>query len=229
MVTRAVRARGRRASQRRSWIERAAGVFPRGADRKTVRHRSRRPDDAAIRARLQRAGGERRRFGYRRLHILLLRRRASAEPQETQRLYREEGLTVRRRKGRRRGVGVALRRPSWHCPTNVGASISSTTNSPTGGVSACSTSWTRSTRECLAAIPDTSISGKRVVARTRDARRPARRPEDDRQRQWNRVHLERRPRLVGRARGSTGITSNAASRPRTASSRASTAACATSC
>ena len=36
------------------------------ADRKTVRHRSRRPPDAELRARLRELAAEQRRFGYRR-------------------------------------------------------------------------------------------------------------------------------------------------------------------
>jgi putative transposase len=44
-----------------------------GLDPKTYRYASRRPDDAAVRARLKELALERRRFGYRRLHILLRR------------------------------------------------------------------------------------------------------------------------------------------------------------
>ena len=44
-----------------------------GADRSSVRYRSVKPDDATIRARLRALSRERRRFGYRRLHILLQR------------------------------------------------------------------------------------------------------------------------------------------------------------
>ncbi|SLN73945.1 Transposase [Oceanibacterium hippocampi] len=44
-----------------------------GLDRKTCRYASRRPADEAIRPRLRELASERRRFGYRRLHILLRR------------------------------------------------------------------------------------------------------------------------------------------------------------
>jgi transposase InsO family protein len=44
-----------------------------GADRKSVRYRSTRPDDADLRERLRVLAAERCRFGYRRLHILLRR------------------------------------------------------------------------------------------------------------------------------------------------------------
>ena len=41
------------------------------ADRKMVRYRSRRPAEIALRSRLRELANERRRFGYRRLFILL--------------------------------------------------------------------------------------------------------------------------------------------------------------
>ena len=40
-------------------------------DRSLIRYRSRRPDDAALRRRMRELAAERRRFGYRRLHVLL--------------------------------------------------------------------------------------------------------------------------------------------------------------
>ena len=44
-----------------------------GADRSSVRYRTIKPDDTALRERLRGLSAERRRFGYRRLHILLSR------------------------------------------------------------------------------------------------------------------------------------------------------------
>jgi putative transposase len=41
------------------------------ADRSVVRYLSRGPDDTALRARLRELADQRRRFGYRRLHVLL--------------------------------------------------------------------------------------------------------------------------------------------------------------
>ena len=68
------------------------------ADRKMIRYRSCRPPDVELRSRLRDLANQRRRFGYRRLFILL---RAQGEPSginRIYRLYREEGLTVRKRK-----------------------------------------------------------------------------------------------------------------------------------
>ena len=76
------------------------------ADRKTVRCRSRRPRDDALRGRLRELAAEQRRFGYRRLHILPRAEGHVLNRKKTQRLYREEGLTVRKRKGRKRATGM---------------------------------------------------------------------------------------------------------------------------
>ena len=49
---------------------------------------------------------ERRRFGYRRLHVLLRREGFEVKHKRLFRLYREERLTVRRRGGRKRAIGT---------------------------------------------------------------------------------------------------------------------------
>lgn len=83
-----------------------------GADRTMIRYRSRRPDDAALRKRMRVLAGERRRFGSRRLHVLLRQEGLVVNRKKTERLYREERLTVRRRRGREaRRRGRALQ--SW--------------------------------------------------------------------------------------------------------------------
>jgi putative transposase len=78
-----------------------------GADRTMVRYRSRRPADTELRTRLRELANERRRFGYRRLFILLRREGERSGINRIYRLYREEGLTVRWRRSRRRAVGNA--------------------------------------------------------------------------------------------------------------------------
>lgn len=69
--------------------------------RMTVRYRSRRPDDLKLRERLPTLTHERRRFGYRRLHVLLRREGYMVNHKRVYRLYREERLLVRQRRGRR--------------------------------------------------------------------------------------------------------------------------------
>ena len=56
--------------------------------------------------RLRELAAQRRRFGYRRLHILLRREGMMLNHKKLYRLYREERLTVRKRGGRKRALGT---------------------------------------------------------------------------------------------------------------------------
>lgn len=76
------------------------------ADRKMIRYQSRRPPDIELRSRLRDLANQRRRFGYRRLFILLREQGEPSGINRIYRLYREEGLTVRKRKARRRAIGT---------------------------------------------------------------------------------------------------------------------------
>jgi putative transposase len=76
-----------------------------GCCRMTVRYRSVRPDDAVLRGRMKAIAHERRRFGYRRIHIMLKREGTRVNHKKLFRLYREEKLTVRKRGGRKRAIG----------------------------------------------------------------------------------------------------------------------------
>jgi len=77
-----------------------------GCVRMTVRYCSRRPQDTELRERLRALAHERRRFGYRRLHVLLRREGFVVNHKRLFRLYREERLLVRRRGGRKRALGT---------------------------------------------------------------------------------------------------------------------------
>ena len=78
-------------------------------DRSSVRYRSCRASDAGLRSAMKQIAAERRRFGYRRIHILLAREGWKVNHKKLRRLYREERLQVRRRGGRKRALGT--RRP----------------------------------------------------------------------------------------------------------------------
>jgi transposase InsO family protein len=133
------------------------------ADRTSVRYRSRRADDSDLRDKLRALAQERRRFGYRRLHILLRRDGVLINRKKTQRLYREEGLTVRRRKGRKRAVGARMPPPVLALPNQRWSLDFVHDQLVTGRRFRVLNIVDDVTRECLAAVPDTSISGKRVV------------------------------------------------------------------
>ena len=83
---------------------RACGLV--GLGPKTYRYASKRPGDGEIRAGLRVLAGERRRFGYRRLHILLAREGVLLNHKKLFRLYREERPGVRKRGGRKRAFGT---------------------------------------------------------------------------------------------------------------------------
>ncbi|NTJ12037.1 IS3 family transposase [Rhizobium lusitanum] len=133
------------------------------ADRKTIRYRSSRPAEIELRAKLRDLANERRRFGYRRLFILLRRDGEPSGVNRIYRLYREEGLSVRKRKARRRAVGT-------RAPILVEAKANARWSLDfVHDQFACGRRFRvlnvvdDVTRECLAAIPDTSISGRRVA------------------------------------------------------------------
>lgn len=70
--------------------------------------RERPPDNPEIRKAMQEVAAVRRRFGYRRIGLLLERRGMLMNPKKLYRLYREEGLPVRRRRGRKRARGTRM-------------------------------------------------------------------------------------------------------------------------
>lgn len=134
-----------------------------GADRTSIRYRSCRPDDTDLRERLRTLAGERRRFGYRRLHVLLRREGHSVNHKKTQRIYREEGLSVRKRKGRKKARGTRAPLLSVVMP-NARWSVDFVHNQFAHGRRFRIFNVIDDvTKECLAAVVDTSISGRRVA------------------------------------------------------------------
>ena len=75
-----------------------------GVDPKTVR-RERPQDHTEIRAEMREIAAQRRRFGYRRVGVMLERKGMIMNHKKLYRLYSEEGLSVRRRRGRKRARG----------------------------------------------------------------------------------------------------------------------------
>jgi len=134
-----------------------------GVSRRVVRYRPARPDDAALRQRLRELAGERRRFGYRRLGYLLSREGMRPNHKKLLRLYREEGLRVRRRDGRKRALGTRAPMAQPDGP-NQRWSLDFVSDSLVCGrrfrILCVVDDFTR---ECLALVADTSLSGARVA------------------------------------------------------------------
>jgi len=88
---------------------------------RSVLHYETQKQDDGLKARLIELAGERRRFGYRRLHILIEREGIEVNHKRIHRLYREAGLAVRRRRKRER---VAVERRPLILPSSPNQSWS---------------------------------------------------------------------------------------------------------
>lgn len=132
-------------------------------DRSSVRYTSVRPDDTDLRKAIRDVARERRRFGYRRIQIMLEREGIHMNHKKLRRLYRDEKLQVRKRGGRKRALGT--RRPMV-LPSRVNErwSLDFVSDAFTDGrrfrVLAVIDDYSR---ECLALVADTSLSGGRVA------------------------------------------------------------------
>lgn len=140
---------------------RACGLVSVG--RSTARYLAHGRSDAAIRARLRELAAEKRRYGYRRLHVLLRREGMLVNHKCVERIYREEGLSVRRRK-RKRAAGA--RAETWLPATHPDQRWSLDFVSDAlwwGRKLRMLTVVDTYTRESLAIEVDTSLSGARVA------------------------------------------------------------------
>jgi putative transposase len=153
-VTWAVREKGY--SQRR-----ACGLV--GLHPKTYRYASKRTGDEGLRAKLRELASQRRRFGYRRLGLMLERQGIRLSPKKLYRLYKEERLTVRKRGGRKRALGT---RAPMAIPQdrNLRWSLDFVMDTLVNGRRfRILTLVDDFTRECLGLVVDTSLTAPRVV------------------------------------------------------------------
>jgi len=134
-----------------------------GLNRSSMHYRPRRPDDSLLRQRLRELAAERRRFGYRRLGWLLEREGHVLNRKKLYRLYREERLMVRRRRGRKRALGT---RAPMTLPGAINQrwSLDFVADALSDGrrfrILCVVDDFSR---ECLATVVDTSLGGVRVV------------------------------------------------------------------
>ena len=133
------------------------------ASRRRMNYTSTKIDDPKLRKRLKELALERRRFGYKRLAILLRREGFYCNLKKVYRIYKEEGLSVMRRKGRKRAIGTRTPLPNpdkinqvWSLDFMSDALSDGRRFRIFGIMDQCS-------RECLKLVADTSIGGMRVV------------------------------------------------------------------
>ena len=129
----------------------------------TYRYKSCRKEPEGLRARMLELAAERPRFGYRRLHVLLVREGWAVNHKRIRRMYREEGLAVRRKKRKR--IAQTARQPKvlpegpnerWSMDFMSDSLATGRSFRTFNVVDDC-------TRECLAIEVDTSLSGERVT------------------------------------------------------------------
>jgi len=116
-----------------------------------------------IRKRLRELAEQRKRFGSPRLHILLKREGLVINHKRTERLYREEGLALRKKRRRKGAAGARVILPS---PNRVNEQWSMdfvTDSIVTGRRFQALTIVDDYSRECPAIEVDTSLGGRRVV------------------------------------------------------------------
>lgn len=128
----------------------------------TYRYVGQRSEPEGLRNRLLELARERPRFGYRRLHVLLVREGWEVNHKRIQRMYREEGLSVRRKK-RKRVAGSRRRPAAIPSAPNERWSMDFMADSLESGRSFRTLNVVDDfSRECLGIEVDTSLSGERV-------------------------------------------------------------------
>lgn len=155
-----------------NWIQDAYQVSERracqmtGVARSTIRHQSRRPRQEPLRRRLKELATVRIGYGYRRLHVLLRREGWPINHKRVYRLYREEGLALKRKRPRRRRSAAARRRSQVaHSPNERWAMDFMHDTLACGGRMRVLTVIDVFTRECLALVAKKQFRGE-DVART---------------------------------------------------------------
>ena len=142
-------------------LRRACGLV--GLWRSTWQNQPHRADDMALRQRLRELAESRRRFGAPRLHVLLRREGWIVNHKRTERLYRAEGLALRRRRHRKRATGVRVTLPPPTRPNECWAMDFLHDRLTTTRPFRVLTMVDAYSREAPALVADTSLPGARVV------------------------------------------------------------------
>jgi putative transposase len=129
----------------------------------TLYYRSLRPERSDIRARLRELAAQRPRWGYRRLHVLLDREGHHLNHKLVFRLYRSEGLAVRRKKRKRITASLRVVPPPPSGPRQQWTMDFTQDSLASGRQFRTLNLIDTFTRECLVIEADHSLTGPRVV------------------------------------------------------------------
>lgn len=159
-----------------AWVEDAYQLSERracratGVARSTITYRSRRPSHEPLRRRLRELAGTRLSYGYKRLHILLQREGWGINHKCVYRLYREEGLALKRRRPKRRkSAAIRVVRPATVAPNERWAMDFVHDTLAGGGPIRILGVLDVHTRECVALVAARQFRGEdvaRVLSRT---------------------------------------------------------------
>jgi len=128
------------------------------------RYQPKKDNDDALRHRLRELAGQRKRFGSPRLHIMLKRENLVVNHKRTEKIYREEGLALRRKRRRKGAAGIRVVMPSAMRPNEHWSMDFVSDSIVTGRRFRALTIVDDYSREYPAIEVDTSLGGARVVS-----------------------------------------------------------------
>lgn len=139
-----------------------------GVHRSVVRYSSRKQDESALIGKIKQIAYEKRRFGYRRIHIMLKREGVKINHKKVYRIYRACGLKVLKRGGRKRALGSRRVEGKPSAPNQQWALDFMHDALADGRRIRLLTVIDTYTRECLCVSVDTSINGNKVTEALRE-------------------------------------------------------------
>ena len=134
-----------------------------GVNRSTVSYEALESKDEELKKSIKEIALEKRRFGYRRIHMVLKRRGEKANHKKIFRIYQQLGLKVLKRGGRKRALGVRLVREKATRANQRWALDFVSDALVTGRKIRLLTVIDEYSRKCLGIVVDTSLSGSRVA------------------------------------------------------------------
>jgi putative transposase len=136
-----------------------------GLSRNSFRYQRRLDRDETLRSRMKELADERKRFGCRRLHVLLKREGLVVNHKRTERIYREEKLALRVRRRKKGASQSRLELPEAERPNQLWAMDFMHDALYDGRRFRLLSVMDTYTRECFGIEVDTSIGGKRVASK----------------------------------------------------------------
>ena len=133
-----------------------------GVCRGTVRYTPRKQDEQYLKDKIKKIAYERRRFGYRRIHMCLKKEGYRVNHKKVFRIYQEINLKVVKRKARKRAIGIRFAKKQSSKPNECWSLDFVHDTLWSGRKIRLLNVIDEFTRECIGIVVDTSIGGQRV-------------------------------------------------------------------